>query len=222
MLYAATFADDPAKLQSEIAQPHSVLVVTDSNRKRARRWTGVARQPRAPPSASTRPRSRGRHRQPSRACSPTRGPTRRPSCRRRASRSAPSQLRRSRVLRTRVPGFACLRRRQRHAWEVGAHAKVIGEQLRLDLDQPITTGQVNLVQPLVGPTQRYLTQVTSRSTGARRSPSTWPTPRARADGQTVTFPSRTFHRSTSRSPTPTWATSRRSRTRTASGSPRSG
>ena len=26
------------------------------------------------------------------------------------------------------------------AWEVGAHAKVIGERLRLDLDQPITTG----------------------------------------------------------------------------------
>ena len=37
------------------------------------------------------------------------------------------------------------------AWQVGAHAKVIGEKIRLDLDQPITTGQVNLVQPLVGP-----------------------------------------------------------------------
>ena len=37
------------------------------------------------------------------------------------------------------------------AWEVGAHTKVIGEQLRLDLDQPITTDHVNLVQPQVGP-----------------------------------------------------------------------
>ncbi len=56
------------------------------------------------------------------------------------------------------------------AWEVGAHTKVIGEQLRLDLDQPITTDQVNLVQPQVGPNQRYLTAVDlSRSTAARRS-----------------------------------------------------
>ncbi len=32
---------DPAQLQAEVAQPNSVLVVTDSNRKRARRWTSV-------------------------------------------------------------------------------------------------------------------------------------------------------------------------------------
>ena len=34
-----------------------------------------------------------------------------------------------------------------------------GERLRVDLDQPITTDHVNLVQPLVSPNQRYITKV---------------------------------------------------------------
>ena len=37
------------------------------------------------------------------------------------------------------------------AWEVGDHGSVIGERIRIDLDHPITTDHVNLVQPLVGP-----------------------------------------------------------------------
>ncbi len=42
LLYSASYAADPKALQQEIAEPRSVLIVTDSNRKRARRWTGVS------------------------------------------------------------------------------------------------------------------------------------------------------------------------------------
>ena len=38
VLYSGTYAGDTPALRREIAQPGSVLVVTDSNRKRARRW----------------------------------------------------------------------------------------------------------------------------------------------------------------------------------------
>ncbi len=80
------------------------------------------------------------------------------------------------------------------AWEVGAHGKVIGEKLRLDLDHAITTDHVNLVQPLVGANGRYLTQVElSFDGGAPVTVDLHPSSRTAA-GETVTFPRQSFHR----------------------------
>ena len=80
------------------------------------------------------------------------------------------------------------------AWQVGTHAKAVGEKLRLDLDEPITTDHVNLVQRQVGDTLRSVTAVTLAFDGG--DPVTVPLDdSSRApDGQTVTFPSRSFRR----------------------------
>ncbi len=192
VLYAATFADDPAKLQSEIAQPNSVLIVTDSNRKRARRWTAVrdtaGETERVDQTALTTDDNDNRLDVFPDAGTDTQTVVETPGVAVSTSRYGD-------------PGFYEPEYRGSRAfdgdtstqWEVGAHAKVIGEKLRLDLDQPITTGQVNLVQPLVGPTQRYLTQVElSFDGGAPISVDLTDASRT-ADGQTVTFPSRKFH-----------------------------
>ncbi len=41
VLYSGSYANDEAALRREIARPGSVLVVTDSNRKRGRRWGAI-------------------------------------------------------------------------------------------------------------------------------------------------------------------------------------
>jgi len=43
------------------------------------------------------------------------------------------------------------------AWRVGAFADVTGEKLRVDLAAPVTASSVRLVQPVTGPRNRYIT-----------------------------------------------------------------
>ena len=80
------------------------------------------------------------------------------------------------------------------AWLVGDHAAVDGEKIRVDLDRPVTTDHVNLVQPLVGPTARYLTKVQLTFDGGDPITVDLDDASRTAAGQTVTFPKRTFHR----------------------------
>ncbi len=193
VLYSGTYAGRPARLKSEIAQPGSLLVVTDSNRKRARRWTSVrdtsGETERVDQSALVKDENDNRLDLFAGAGTDAQTVVQTPGVAVSTSRYGD-------------PGFYEPEYRGARAfdgdtgtaWEVGAHTKVIGEKLRLALDRAITTNQVNLVQPIVGPNQRYLTQVdlsfdggapiTVDLTDASRSPT----------GQTVTFPTRTFHR----------------------------
>lgn len=46
------------------------------------------------------------------------------------------------------------------AWKVGAFAPVVGERIRVDLDRPVTTDRLELVQPLIGDRDRYITRAT--------------------------------------------------------------
>ena len=164
VLYAATFADDPARLKSEVAQPNSVLVVTDSNRKRARRWTSIrdtaGETERVDQTALTKDENDNRLDVFPDAGTDAQTVVQTPGVAVSTSRygdpgSYQPEYRGSRAF----DGDTSTQ------WEVGAHTKVIGQQLRLDLDQPITTGEINLVQPLVGPTLRYLTRVELRFDG---------------------------------------------------------
>jgi arabinofuranan 3-O-arabinosyltransferase len=193
VLYSGTFADDPARLKSEVAQRNSVLVVTDSNRKRARRWTSVrdtaGETERVDETALEKDESDNRL-----DVFPD------------AGTNAQTVVQTPGIVvntsRYGDPGFYEPEYRGSRAfdgdtstqWEVGAHAKVIGERLRLDLDQPITTGQVNLVQPLVGPDQRYLTKVDLSFDGGDPITVDLTDASRTADGQTVTFPARKFDR----------------------------
>lgn len=81
------------------------------------------------------------------------------------------------------------------SWQVGGQPTTIpGQRLRIVLDAPITTDQVNLLQPITGTRGKYITQATMRFDGGdpvrRRL-----TPASRNEsgaGQTVKFPRRTF------------------------------
>lgn len=45
------------------------------------------------------------------------------------------------------------------AWRVGAFSDVRGERLRIDLDEPVEVGSLDVVQPLNGPRNRFITRV---------------------------------------------------------------
>ena len=53
------------------------------------------------------------------------------------------------------------------AWRAGAFGAAIGQAIRVDLDDAITTDHVNLVQPINGPRDRYITKVKLRFDGGR-------------------------------------------------------
>ena len=193
VLYSGTFANDPARLRSELEQPNSVLVVTDSNRKRARRWTSVrdtaGETERVGQTALVKDENDNRLDVFPDAGTDAQTVVETPGVAVSTSKYGD-------------PGFYEPEYRGSRAfdgdvdtqWQVGAHSKVIGQKIRLDLDRPITTGQVNLVQPLVGPRQRYLTKVDLSFDGGAPVTVDLTDASRTADGQTVSFPSRTFKR----------------------------
>lgn len=191
LLYSAAFGKDAARVREQ-AQRDGVLVVSDSNRVRARRWstvydtTGFTEGPHqqvltqdlsdarlgvfpdAPSDAFTTTEQRGVR-----------------DVRVSAYGNPISYTPENRAVRA-FDGDPDT------AWAVGAFADVTGERIRVDLAHPITTDHVNLMQPLKGDRDRYITKATLRFDGGHdRSITLDQRSRVRA-GQTVHFPRRRF------------------------------
>jgi hypothetical protein len=193
VLYAATFADDPSRLEGEIAQPGSLLVVTDSNRKRGRRWTGVSNNQGATERADEVPLTEDENDNQLEVF-PEQGTDAQTVVQTPGVAVTTSRYGDPGFYEPEYRGARAFDGDTTTAWEVGAHASVIGERLRVDLDEPITTDQVDLVQPLVGPDQRYITEVELSFDGDAPITVDLGDASRTADGQTVPFESRTFHR----------------------------
>ncbi len=80
------------------------------------------------------------------------------------------------------------------AWEVGAFSDPVGERLQIDVTGPVTSDHVTIVQPLVGARERWITRATLTFDGGAAVAVNLGDASRMATGQTVTFPSRTFHR----------------------------
>ena len=80
------------------------------------------------------------------------------------------------------------------AWEAGAFSDPTGARLRIDLAHPVTTDFINLVQPLSGANERYITKATVTFDGGSPLPVAMTPVSRTAVGQTITFPTRTFQR----------------------------
>jgi arabinofuranan 3-O-arabinosyltransferase len=80
------------------------------------------------------------------------------------------------------------------AWRVGAFSDVTGERLIIELDEPVTTDEITLVQPQTGIVNRVITEGRFHFDG-EAGESFGLTPDSEApEGQTITFPERTFQR----------------------------
>ncbi len=80
------------------------------------------------------------------------------------------------------------------AWRAAAFGAAIGQVIRVDLDDAITTDHVNLVQPINGPRDRYITNVRLRFDGGRPVDAELDASSRTATGQTIAFPTRHFRR----------------------------
>lgn len=83
------------------------------------------------------------------------------------------------------------------AWKVGAFAPVIGEMIRVEFDEPITTDSLNVVQPIVGDRDRYITKARLMFWDGKRSSTVrvaLDSSSRTATGQTITFGKRRFDR----------------------------
>ncbi|HZJ25705.1 MAG TPA: alpha-(1-_3)-arabinofuranosyltransferase family protein, partial [Acidimicrobiia bacterium] len=195
VLFSGSYASEPAKLREQIDRD-ATLVLTDTNRRRSHRWTGAhdnsghteqvgesalredARDarlevlPDATDAAFTVADQRGVHEVT-------------------ATSYGFDGL-------TPQPGFRAVRALDGDpltAWEVGGTRQNLpGERIRVVLDEPITTDQVNLLQPIQGPRGRWIEQATLTFDG--RDPvhvDLGPSSRDESgEGQTLHFPQRTF------------------------------
>ena len=78
------------------------------------------------------------------------------------------------------------------AWRVGAFDDVRGDRIRVELERPITTDRVNLVQVLEPPNERWVTGAILRFDGGDPVRIELGEESRTTDGQTVRFPKRTF------------------------------
>ncbi len=78
------------------------------------------------------------------------------------------------------------------SWRANAFGDARGQRIRVDLERPITTDHVNLVQPLTGGRNRWLTQIEVRLDGGQAFPVTLDDSSRTPAGQTVDFGRRTF------------------------------
>ncbi len=187
VFYSAAFAKDPATLRRQVAQG-ATLVVTDSNRDRARRWSTItdtsgytegpgthpleddltdARLDMFPDAGEDAYTTTELHGAKAVAANDYGNPiTYTPEDR--ATRAFDGDV--------------------NTAWRAGAFDNVQGDKIRIVLDHPITTDQVNLVQPLKKPNERSITQAVLRFDGASPVNVTLGKPSLTAVGQTLDVP----------------------------------
>jgi arabinofuranan 3-O-arabinosyltransferase len=190
LLYSATFADDEAALEEQLADD-AVLVVTDSNRKRARRWSTVRENLGYTERAGEVPLEDD----PSDArldVFPDAGDDAFTVMEQLGATVEASSYG-NRISYT--PEDRPVRAMDGDlgtAWRGAAFAPTKGERIVVELDEPVTTDHVNLVQPLTGDRDRWITEAVLRFDGGDEMTVALGDESRTAEGQTVTFPRRTF------------------------------
>jgi arabinofuranan 3-O-arabinosyltransferase len=192
VLYSGTFAGDAERLRHEAGRPDAVLVVTDSNRKRGRRWGAIRDTHGATERTGESPLAddEGDQRL---ELFPDAGPSAQTVVVAPDARVTTSRIGNKITYWPEDRGARALDGDVDTAWEVGDHGPVRGERIRIDTPASVTTDRVNLVQRR-GPGTRFITEVTLTFDGAHATTATLDDASRTDDGQTVEFPSRTFRR----------------------------
>jgi arabinofuranan 3-O-arabinosyltransferase len=188
--YAGSYVA-PAALRAAV-RDDTTLVLTDSNRRRARRWTSLADNV----GVTEQPGERSIREDPGDArldLFPAAGD---------ATRSTTEQRGVAGVTATSYGNTITYTPEDRAAlafdgdtdtaWQAAAFGAAIGQHLRVTLDAPISADHVNLVQPLSGPRGRYITGVQLRFDGGDSVDAALDGSSRTPAGQTVAFPSRHF------------------------------
>lgn len=194
ILYSASFADDADALQDQLDRDAS-LVVTDSNRKRARRWGTIRENEGATERAGEQPL----------VDDPTDNRLELFPDAGDDAFTVSEQTGGATISATAYGNPVTYTAGDRAvfamdgdpatSWRVGAFGEVVGEHLRIELDEPTTTDLVRLLQPVVGDRNRTITEVELRfdgPDGASTETVALDETSQAEPGQEVTFDERTF------------------------------
>lgn len=191
VFYSAGFAADPSELRDEVRRG-ATLVVTDSNRDRARRWSTVTDTSGYTVGPGSRPLdedlSDARLDLFPDASEDAYTTTDLVGAKGLAASSYGNPI-------TYTPEDRATRAFDgdvKTAWRTGAFDDVRGDRIRIVLDHPITTDHVNLVQALKKPNERYVTHADLTFDGGSTVPIELGQQSRRRAGETVRFPKRTF------------------------------
>jgi arabinofuranan 3-O-arabinosyltransferase len=188
--YSASYAGHPAELRKEAGTDGAVLVVTDSNRRRARRWSTV----RENVGYTERPGEKPLVRDPSDArldVFPGAGDDAYTVTEQRGATVEASAYGNNVSYTPEDRPARAMDGDLRTAWKVGAFGAVEGEHIRVALDRPVTADHINLVQPLYGDRNRWITEATLRFDDGHEITTNLGDESRTDAGQTVTFPRRT-------------------------------
>jgi arabinofuranan 3-O-arabinosyltransferase len=186
LLYSGTFANDPGALRQQVGRG-SVLVVTDTNRERARRWGSVVDTEGYTEGPGDHPLVDD----PSNAqldMFPGAGENAYTTTRLVGAKSVGATSYGNPV--TYTPEYRATNAFDGNpdtAWETGALSDPLGERIRIQTRSPITTNQVDLLQPFGN---RYITRARLTFDGGHAVDVNLSAPTT--DGQRVLFPRRTF------------------------------
>ena len=192
-LYAASFAKDPAGLKRALSQGAD-LVVTDTNRRRARHWGAIRDVTGYTERAGEKPLVKDPGDKPLDPF-PGAGDD---------TKTVTEQRGVASIMATTYGDPLLLTPEDRPAmafdgdlltaWTEGAGAKAVDQKLVIDLGRDVTTDQVNLVQPQTGIRDRSIDHATLTFDGKDATGITLGPESRTPTGQTFTFPKRTFHK----------------------------
>ncbi|HEX2551960.1 MAG TPA: alpha-(1-_3)-arabinofuranosyltransferase family protein, partial [Nocardioidaceae bacterium] len=191
VFYSGTFAKDPVGLRSVLTRAPT-LVITDSNRDRARRWSTLTETSGYTEGPGTHPLTRDES-DARLDLFPDETPASQTITVLEGAKSVAASDYANAITYTPEDRATRAFDGDPHtAWRTGQFDDVRGDRIRIVLDHPITTDHVNLVQVLDPPNDRFITRALVRFDGGNeQSVDLGPESRT-AVGQTVTFPKRRF------------------------------
>jgi arabinofuranan 3-O-arabinosyltransferase len=191
IFYAGTL-DANAKLMREVLTPGSELVLTDTNRKVLERWSSVSdnigetltagAEPTAPDPTSVALPLFNHLRPSGQSVAVYRG----------ARYVAASSYGNPVSLTPEDRPAEAFDNNTETAWSVAAFSNATGDWLQVRLDDPVTTGHLNLSQVLGSTVNRWITRVTLSFDGTHAVSETLSRRSRTAAGETIRFPKRSF------------------------------
>ncbi|MEX0768716.1 MAG: alpha-(1-_3)-arabinofuranosyltransferase family protein [Microthrixaceae bacterium] len=191
IFYSASFVEDQAALKKQINQPFSELIVTDTNRKQARRWGAVRDNDGYTERAGERPLVKD-NTDNRLEVFPEQGDAQRTVVEQRGGATVAASTYGNGVTYTAGDRAAnALDGDSSTAWRVAAFADPVGEFLEISLDSPRTTNFINLEQ-VQGGANRYITELQLSFDGGAAIPVTLDQASQQPGGQRIEFPERSF------------------------------
>jgi hypothetical protein len=193
LLYSASFEDQPDELQRAL-DDGADLLLTDTNRRRARRWATIRETTGYTETAGEVPLEDDTSDQRLQVFPDADDDARTVTIQRGVRRVVATRYGQPNAYYPENRAANAMDGDVLTAWRVGRFADVTGERLVIELDEPVTTDHINVVQPLTGVRERYITGATLHFDEGPDVDVALDESSLTPDGQNLAFEERTFQK----------------------------